>query len=155
MHAVRLQRLYVFLHCWMGKHIQVHCRSNENWAFGRKVRCEQQIVGYSVCHLSDGVGCSRSNKVCICPHSKAYVRIPFAVFRIEEIDVNRILRQRCECQRSNKLFCQRSHHNLDFGSLRNEQTDDVRSLVCRDTSSNAKQYVFSAKHRDIIQRFRP
>ena len=32
---------------------------------------------------------------------------------------------------------------------------DSGSLVCRDTSRNAKQYVFSAKHRDVIQRFLP
>lgn len=63
----------------MGKHIQVHRRSNEHGSFHREVGSYQHVVGYAVRHLADGRRRSRGNDHCVGPQSEVDMAVPRSV----------------------------------------------------------------------------
>ena len=60
---VTLKNVQVLSGSRMTIHIQVHRRSNHYRTFGRQIGRQQQIIGYTVGHLSQGIRCRRSNQV--------------------------------------------------------------------------------------------
>ncbi len=69
--TVGTQNIQIFLGGRMGKHIEVHCRSNKHGSFCRKISCYQHIVGYSVGHFTDSRGSGRCNQYGIRPQPRS------------------------------------------------------------------------------------
>ena len=67
------------------------------------------------------------------------VRVPRAVFGVEELHQNRVLRQRGHRQRRDELLGQRGHHHTHLGACRFEQPAERGSLVGRDAPRDAQQ----------------
>ena len=141
--AERTENIQILLGRRMRIHIEIHCRSDKHRSFGRKIGCNQHIVGYPVCHLADGRGGGGSNQHGICPQPQVYVAVPRSVALCKELADDRLAGQRRKSDGSNKFFSRRSNHDLHFRSLPDKATNDVASLVRGNTAGNSKNYLFS------------
>ena len=141
--------LKVLLCGGMGVHVEVHCRSHEDRGFHAEVGGDKHVVGYAVCHLSDGACGSGSYEHGICPKAEADMRMPTTVPAVEELAHNGLLRQGGKRQGRYELFGCWSHHDLNFGSFLDEKTGKEACFIGCYASRYAKDYLFIFQHTSM------
>ena len=144
--AIRTKRIQVLLSTGVGKHIQVHSRSNKNRRFSRKISRNQHIIGYAVRHFSDGRSRGRGYQHSIRPQSQVYMAIPRTVTLSKEFTDDRFAGQRRESYRSDKFFSGGSNYDLYLSSLFDQATYDVTSFIGSYATGNTEYNFLSVQH---------
>ena len=69
-------------------------------------------------HFCQGIGRCGSDEITVGPLAESYMGVPCAVLGVEELDENRIFRERSHGQGRDELFRQGCHHDLYVSSGR-------------------------------------
>ena len=117
-HAASGECPEVLLRGLVGVHVQVHGGSHGDRTAGREVDGQQQVVGDAGGHFGQGVGRGGGDQVAVGPFAQRHVGVPRAVFGVEELHQNRVLRERGHRQGRDELLRQRSHHHAHVGAGR-------------------------------------
>ena len=126
---VGTEDIQILLSRWMGKHVEVHGRSNENGCLHGQISGNQHVVSHTMGHLSDGAGRSRCNHHGIRPKSQIHMTVPSAVSLREKLADDRFAGQCRQCNGCNEFLTGRSDDHLYFSSFLDKGTNEYSRFV--------------------------
>src|SRR5690606_34316604 len=130
---IRLQQGYIFDGCRMLPHIQIHRRSNEHRAFGRKITRCQQIIAKPLAKFCKGICVCWSYQHEIRLEREIHMIIPSTSIRITLCYEYRLFRKRRSCERCDERCSSRRHHHLNLCPCFDQQADKGGYLVSSNT----------------------
>ena len=138
-----LQSFYIILHNGVFKHLGIHGRRQDLFAFTRHHRSCQHIVRDTMSDFSDHIGGSRSDHHYICHLRQGNVFYTELKIPIKSIHQTFIPRKRLKCDGIDKIRGIFRHQHLYVRMKFRKLACQCGNLICCNASRNSQHYCFS------------
>jgi hypothetical protein len=133
-------------------HGLVHRRGEGHGGIGGQYQGSQQVIGHALGQACHQIGSGRGDQYQIGPFSQLDMAHGRLGFRVEQIEMYRVARQRLQGQRGDELAAAAGHYHPHFGALVAQPTNQLGTLVGGNATTDAQDDAFPIQplHRPAL-----